>query len=175
MPRRSSSPRAPGAYLPFPLWVRFTISSTIAVVLLVALVVFVNGHNTNSPALTNATTAVQANREAEVLIAQDQAPHTARLSAVAAPASGLLRVLRAYVSGQIARGAISGPLQRGTCQPTSPPGQTRRAYSCTVLTGSVEYHFVAAVDHGSHRVIYCKRDPPPAPSDVVPVSPRCLG
>ncbi len=175
MPRRSPSPRAPGAYLPFPLWVRFAIASTIAVVLLVAMVVFVEGHNTNSPTFTNPTAAVQANREAEVLIAQDQAPHTARLRAGGAPASGLQRVLRGYVSGQIARGAISGPLQRSTCQATgSASSATRRAFSCTVLTGSVAYHFLAVVDPGSHRVTYCKHDPPPAPGDVVPVSRRCL-
>lgn len=167
------STRAPGAYLPFPLWVRFAVSATVALVALIAMVVFVNGHNTNSPTLTNATTAVQANHEAEILIAQDQAPHTAHLNTVGTPASGLLRVLHGYVSDQIARGAISGPLQRSSCRPSGSRRGVARAFSCTVLAGSVEYHFLAAVDPGAHRITYCKQDPPPAPSDVVPVSRRC--
>ncbi len=173
MPRWSRSTRAPGAYLPFPLWARFAISSTIAVVALVAMVVFVNANNTNSPTLTNAVTAVQANHEAEVLIAQEQAPHVIGLRGGGTPVAALQRVLRANVSDQIARGAISGPLQRSTCRPTGSHG-SRRAFSCTVLTGSVNYHFLAAVDLGAHRITYCKHVPPAAPTDVVPVSRRCL-
>jgi hypothetical protein len=30
------------------------------------------------------------------------------------------------------------------------------------------------VDTSARRITYCKRDPPPVPSQNVPLSPRCL-
>ena len=35
------------------------------------------------------------------------------------------------------------------------------------------YPFLGVVDPAARRITYCKRDPPPAPSDNVPVSSRC--
>jgi hypothetical protein len=166
-------PRAPGAYLRLPLWQRFALIGLVAVAALVGLVLYVSSHNTDSPPSTNPAADVQANRDAEILVAQDQAPRETRLPAGRAPAVAVAQVLRADVKRRIARGEVSGPLQRTQCHTTGPQRASRRPVSCTVLAGSVGYPFLAVVDESERRITYCKRDPPPAPSDNVPVSPRC--
>jgi hypothetical protein len=137
------------------------------------MVAFVNSHNTNSPPSTNPADAVQANREAEILVAQDQAPHVARLPRGLAPSVGVARVVHGHLAGQVASGSISGPVRTARCQATGAHTATKRAFSCRVESGDVTYPFLAVVDIGAGRATYCKRDPPPAPSDNVPVSRRC--
>jgi hypothetical protein len=151
------------------------IAATITIVALTALVVFVAGHNTNSPTYTNLTTSPQANRDAETITAEDQAPHTARLSPQATAAAGLRNAVRGFIAGEIARGAISGPLQLAQCRSTGSPKSSRQAFSCSVMAASVIYRFLGTVQPRLHQITYCKHDPPPAPSDVVPVSRRCSG
>ena len=94
--------RAPGAYLRLALWQRFALAGLIAVVLLVAMVIFIDHNNTNSNPSLNETAEVRANREAEILVRQDQAPHTVRLVSGLAPAAALERVLHARMASQIA-------------------------------------------------------------------------
>jgi hypothetical protein len=147
------------------------LSAAVAIVLMVALVVYVNGHNTDSPPSSNPAAAVQANREAEILVAQDQAPHVVTLPAGLRPGVALLRVLRADMSRRISQGQIDGPVQKAVCRPAG-AGPTR-AFSCTVEAAHVTYPFLGVVDSEARRITYCKRDPPPAPSDDVPVSRRC--
>ncbi len=166
-------PKAPGAYFRLPLWARFGLAGVIAVALLVALVVYVNHHNTNSPPSTNPAGEVSANRESEILVAQDQAPHVVRLAPGLRAQAALTRAIRADMAKRISTGALEGPLQRVQCHPTGPARGTRRAFGCNVLAGSVGYPFLGVADLRTRQVTYCKRDPPPAPSDNVPVSPRC--
>ncbi len=166
-------PRAPGAYLRLRLWQRFALSLTIAAALLGAMIVFVSRHNTDSPTSTNDAVQVQANREAEILIEQDQAPRSARLSAGVAPATALERAIHARMARQIAAGAISGPLQRARCRASGGGTRARTGFSCTAVAGSVTYPFLGVVDTATRRLIYCKRDLPPVPSENVPVSVRC--
>ena|SRR5437764_1702240 len=172
-PSRSRPPRAPGAYLRLPLWGRFALTALVASAVLIGLVLYVSSHNTDSPPSTNPAADVQANREAEILVAQDQAPRKTRLPAGRAPAVAVAGVLRADMKRRIARGEVSGPLQRTQCHIIGPERGSRQPVSCTVLAGSVGYPFLAVVDQRGRRITYCKRDPPPAPSDNVPVSPRC--
>jgi hypothetical protein len=167
------APKAPGAYLRMPLWQRFALAALITVALLAALVLYVDRHNTDSPPSTNPAGEVAANREAEILVAQDQAPRVLRVSPSEPPRAALTRAVRAYMSHRINSGALEGPLQRVQCHPVRPPSGPRHALSCNVLAGSVAYQFVGVVDTGTQLVTYCKRDLPPAPSDNVPVSPRC--
>ncbi|HEY3726425.1 MAG TPA: hypothetical protein VGL51_04575 [Solirubrobacteraceae bacterium] len=169
----SPPPRAPGAYLRRPLWQRFAVAGVVTIAVLVALVLYVENNNTDSPRSTNPASDVQANREAEILVAQDQAPHTVRLTAAAAPSQAAARVVQASMKRRIARGELAGPLQRTSCRARGPQTGPRRAFGCTAVAGSVSYPFVGVIDETARRVIYCKRDPPPAPSDNVPVSPRC--
>jgi hypothetical protein len=169
-PRR---PKAPGAYLRLPIWQRFALAASIAVALLVALVLYVDRHNTNSPPSTNPAGEVSANREAEILVAQDQAPHVVGLAFGLRAQAALTRAIRADMTRRISTGALEGPLQRVQCRASGPAKGPRRAFSCNVLAGSVGYPFLGVADLRTRQVTYCKRDPPPAPSDNVPVSPRC--
>jgi hypothetical protein len=166
-------PRAPGAYLRLPLWQRFALSLLIAAALLTAMVLYVSGHNTDYQPSADPAAALQANRDAEILVAQDQAPRSVRVRAGEKPEAALERVIHARVARQIAAGAISGPLERAVCRPSGPAAGPRRAFSCTVLAGSVRYPFAGVVDTPARRVTYCKRDPPPVPSEAVAVSRRC--
>ncbi|HEY2260301.1 MAG TPA: hypothetical protein VGH45_11340 [Solirubrobacteraceae bacterium] len=166
-------PRAPGAYLRLALWQRFALAGLVTVALLVALVVFVQNNNTDTPRSSNPAADLQANREAEILVAQDQAPHTAPLPAGPRPAQAAARVVRASVERRIARGELSGPLRQTGCRVGGGGRRARRAFSCTAVAGSVSYLFVGVIEESARLITYCKRDPPPAPSDNVPVSPRC--
>jgi hypothetical protein len=167
--------RAPGAYLTLPLWQRFALAGVIAVVLLVAMVIFIDNNNTNSNPSLNEAGEVRANREAEILVKQDQAPHSIRLERGVAPAAALERALHARMAAQVADGVIDGPLRAAKCTATGAASGGRRPFSCTIVVGQVTYPFVGVVDVSARQVTYCKRDPPPAPSDNVPVSARCLG
>jgi hypothetical protein len=166
--------RAPGAYLRLALWQRFALAGLIAVVLLVAMVIFIDHNNTNSNPSLNETAEVRANREAEILVRQDQAPHTVRLVSGLAPAAALERVLHARMASQIARGVIDGPLKAAKCSAHGTPSRGRRPFSCAIVAGQVTYPFAGVVDASARRITYCKRDPPPTPSDNVPPSARCV-
>jgi hypothetical protein len=140
----------------------------------VALVLYVEHHNTNSPPITNLTAEVRANQEAAILVSQDQAPHVARLTSGAAPAAALRYTVRAFMAAKIVSGAISGPLQRATCAKLGKQATGRGAFGCTVQAGGVEYQFRGVVDTRARQITYCKRDPPPVPSLNVPLNRRCL-
>lgn len=170
-PRRS---RAPGAYLNLPLWQRYAVALLVAAILLAGMVIWVNGHNTDSgPTNNNPAATLRANHEASVLVAQDQAPHSVRLPAGLAARPALERVLHAHIAVQIRDGAIAGPLKSAHCRATGAGSGARLGFSCTVNSGSVNFPFLAAVDTAARRVTYCKRDPPPVPSETVPISSRC--
>jgi hypothetical protein len=134
---------------------------------------FVNRHNTNSPTSTNDAAQVEANRDAEILVEQDQAPRTARLSAGLAPAAALEQTIHARMARQIAAGAIDGPLKRARCKASGASKGARKAFDCTIVAASVTYPFLGVVDTSARRVTYCKRDAPPVPSENVPISRRC--
>jgi len=179
-PRPSAAPgggrrrrqRAPGAYLNLPLWQRFVLASVVAIVLLTAMVIYVDGHNTNVNPILNEAAERRANHEAEILDAQDQAPHTLRVAAAQSPRIALERAIRARINSKIIAGAIDGPVQSSSCAPVARHGR-RTAYDCTVLAGDVKYPFVAVADSARRSVTYCKHDPPPTPSDSIPVSSSC--
>lgn len=171
---RTGRTRAPGAYLSLPLWQRYAVSVVVATGLLAGMVIWVSGHNTDSgPPNSNPAATLPANREARILISQDQAPHSAALPPGLASGPALERVLHAHIAAEIRDGAIAGPLRAAVCHPISRSG-SRIGYRCTIDSGSVNYPFLAAVDTAARRVTYCKRDPPPAPSEqAVPVSSGC--
>jgi hypothetical protein len=173
-PRRPRRVRAPGAYLALPLWSRFVLAAVVAVGLLAAMVLFVERNNTNTNPSLNEASEVRANREAEILVAQDQTPHVVRLTAGAAPAVALERAIHTRMATQVAGGAIAGPLKATRCQPRGPATAGGRPYSCTALAGGVTYPFLGVVDPRARRITYCKRDQPPVPSDNIAVNRRCL-
>jgi hypothetical protein len=44
-----------------------------------------------------------------------------------------------------------------------------------VESAAVSYPFLGVVDLRAKQITYCKRDPPPVPSENIPVSSRCVG
>jgi hypothetical protein len=171
-PPRTPRTRAPGAYTNLPLGLRFALALLVAGVLLAVMIVWVRGHNTDSPPSTNPASQVRANREAGILIEQDQAPHTVRLPAGVSGSSAMASVVHARMARQVASGVISGPLRPARCRPGGRAG-TRTEFRCTIDSGSVNYLFTGVVDSARGRVTYCKRDLPPVPSENIPVSRRC--
>jgi hypothetical protein len=146
----------------------------VAAVLLTLMVVWVSGHNTDSgPVNRNPAAQIRADHEAALLVAEDQAPHVASLPAGLPVTAGLERVIHARLAGQVHSGAISGPLKPAHCRLAGAGTATAVGFACTINSGSVSYPFLAAVDTAARRVTYCKRDPPPVPSQDVPVSSRC--
>ena len=173
---RHTDPQRPrGTVLRPPLWVRWVLSFSVAAALLVALVRFVESNNSDSSqAIENPAGAEAQNREAAILVAQDQAPHTVRLKPQAVPARAIERAVRADMASLIAHQALDGPLGRSTCTQIGPRGTVRVAYRCMVVAGGVTYPFLGVVDLHAQQITYCKRDPPPVPSENIPVSRRCL-
>jgi hypothetical protein len=165
--------RAPGAYLAAPLWVRFVLALVICAALMTAMVIFVGANNTNYNPTTNVATAVRANRDAEILIAQDQAPRRAPLPRGVTPTVGLERMIHRQLAAQVSRGEISGPLLGARCHAAGPASGARRAFRCTVQSGGVVYPFAGVVATDTRRITLCKRDPPPVASDSIPISPLC--
>ncbi len=137
------------------------------------MVRYVNGHNTDSPPSTNPAAAVQANRDAEILIAQDQAPLSAHLARGQTPAAGLEQSVEGRMSALVKAGNIDGPVHPARCHPAGSRTGSRLPFSCSIVAGGVTYPFLGVVDTARRRITLCKRDQPPVASDDVPVSARC--
>jgi hypothetical protein len=168
VPQRSLTP--PRVRLP--TWARWVLPFGVAAALVVGLVVWVDGHNGNGLATQSPAAAARANREAEILVAQDQAPHVVRLRSSADPLTAFRDAVRADMTQRINRGFIDGTLRRITCRRR---GGTSRAmdFSCAVIVDGINYPYVGVVHVAAHQLIYCKRDEPPVPSQNIPLSPRC--
>jgi hypothetical protein len=145
----------------------------VATALIVGLVLFVENNNSDTPANVNQAAEVQANREAEILVAQDQAPHTARLGPANEPAPALKRAIDADMTSLIAHGALNGPLQHSSCKLTGSGASARLRYKCTATADGLAYPFYGVVDVSDRTITYCKRDPPPARLENIPISRRC--
>jgi hypothetical protein len=144
----------------------------VSVVLLVLVVRFVQTHNSDGTATQSGLALARANQEGEIVVEQDQAPHVAKLAAGVAPASGIAHAVRADMNHEINQGFLNGPLERATCRPLKSHGDSLR-FSCTVIAANVNYPFLGVVEIAAKRITYCKRDPPPVPSENIPVSRRC--
>ncbi len=144
----------------------------VGVILLVALVVFVGNHNSDNLATQSPKALARANREAEIVVAQDQAPHVIKLASSADPHGAIVDVVRADIKRRINQGIIDGTLQRVICRAAGGPA-AKPGFSCTATVSDVNYQFLGVVNRPADKLTYCKRDPPPVPSQNIPVSPRC--
>ncbi len=150
------------------------LSFSVAAALLIALIRFVDSNQQDSNQATeNAAGAARQNQEAAILVTEDQTPHTVRVNGATAPAAAIERAIRADMVYLIDHQVLDGPLGRSSCTETGPRGRSRIAFTCTVEAGAVRYPFLGVVDLTAHQLTYCKRDPPPVPSENIPVSPRC--
>lgn len=154
------------------MWARWVLSFAVAVIAIVALIVFVDRHNTNGPASQNPKAVARANQEAEIVVAQDQAPHVITLRSPSDVHAAFVRAVRHDMNQRIDKGTIDGTLQRVTCAPHGGrPGMP--AFHCTAVVADVNYPYLGVADLAARRLTYCKRDAPPVPSQNIPVSPRC--
>jgi hypothetical protein len=154
------------------MWTKFALSLGVGAILLVALIIFVNNNNTDSNRTLTPAEQAKVNREAERVVAADQAPHVVALTGAEGARAGFVRTVRATMSSQVNRGLIDGPLQRVRC--TRHGGSASRpAFSCVATAGNVNYDFVGVADVTARQLTYCKRDQPPVPGQDIPVSPRC--
>jgi hypothetical protein len=156
-----------------PLWLQWVLSIVIAAVAIFALVRFAQSSTNNQITTENAAGAVQANREAEVLVAEDQAPHSVRLRGHGPTLAAIDRAIRADMTTLINQGSLNGPLQHSSCAMTGRPGRAGQRFRCTASAAGVSYPFLGVVDARARTIVYCKRDPPPIPAQSVPLSPRC--
>ena len=150
-----------------------SLALVICAALMTAMVIFVSANNTNFNPTTNVAAATRANRDAEILIAQDQAPRRGALPHGVTAAVGLERVIHRRLAAQVSQGGISGPLRAAHCRPAGTAAGARRAFRCTIESGGVVYPFSGVVATNTRRITFCKRDPPPVASDAIPISPLC--
>jgi hypothetical protein len=154
------------------MWAKWVLSFGVGAVLLVALIIYVDHHNTDSPPSENLAVQTKANQEADEVVAQDQAPHVVTIRHGLSPRAGFVGTVRATMNGLINRGLIDGPLQHVRCRRSGTASRTV-GLSCVATANDVNYDFVGVADRAAHRLTYCKRDEPPVPSQNIPVSPRC--
>jgi hypothetical protein len=154
------------------MWAKFAVSLGVGLILLVALVVFVDHNNTDSNQTLTPSEQAKVNREAERVVAADQAPHVITLTAGDSPRAGFVRTVRATMTGLITKGLVDGPLQRAHCRRHG-GGGGRLAFLCVATANDQNYDFLGVVDVTAHQLTWCRREPPPVPTDRIPVSPAC--
>ena len=154
------------------MWAKFAVSLGVGLILLVALVVFVDHNNTDSNQTLTPSEQAKVNREAERVVAADQAPHVITLAAGDSARAGFVRTVRATMTGLINKGLVDGPLQRARCRRHG-GGGGRLAFLCVATANDQNYEFLGVVDVTAHELTWCRREPPPVPTDRIPVSSAC--
>lgn len=145
---------------------------TIGAILLVALIIFVNHNNTDSSQTLTPSEQAKVNKEAERVVAADQAPQEVKLTGGDSPHAAFVRTVHAAMSGLINKGVVDGPLQHVRCSRHG-GGTGHLGFSCVATADDVNYDYVGVVDVPGRRLTYCKRDEPPVPSQNIPVSAAC--
>ena len=124
-----------------PLWTRWVLAvAFFASVGLVAFVV-VRGGDSTAPT-TDARGTLEANQVGQIVVSQDQAPHTAPLRAAPSPRSALARAIAADVRARIASRALTGPLGSVTCSADRARHAGRDPFVCTVDRGVADLHLL---------------------------------
>jgi hypothetical protein len=171
-----SSGRRGFRYRSLPIWLQWVIPFAVAAILVLALVLFVN-HETNSvPQIATVTpsAAKEENREDTILVRQQQAPHTAKLSAGASAVNTLRGSITSWMAHQISLGNMNGPIKRLSCRTTAASTSARLVYSCDLTaSAALTYPFDGVVQRSTGTITWCQRVAPPVPSMNVPVSKRC--
>lgn len=144
-----------------PLWLKWVLSLLVAVGLITALVVYVGsnplGDQSTNPAL-NPPAAAQANREGQIVTAQDQLPHHAALPRSLAPRVALERAIAAVMRTRAATAELAGPVQRVTCTQLAPRKATSLVFRCHALAGGSSYPSDGVVDLSTRELTWCRDD-----------------
>jgi hypothetical protein len=158
-----------------PLWARWLLTILAFAVLTLAAVVFVHDHSegTSAPTKSEREAEVEADREGNVVIEEDQAPHTAPLRPGAPTLAALERAISGDARDRIQSGNLTGPFQSVRCEAKGATA-TKRAFRCTVHAAGIAYPYLAVLNEPSRQLTWCKLDPPPASgAPEVPVSAHC--
>jgi len=164
------------SWLPqIPLGVRWALSVLFFVCLALAAYLFLHEANKGTTVTdANPAAEVQANRLGQIVVAQDQLAHHARLPLGANPAPALAAAIAADVRGLVAGREIQGPAGAVTCQTAGPQRRGRRPYDCRAQAGGLSYPFNGVVDVRAGTLTWCKNDAVDEPGLNVPLSPACL-
>jgi hypothetical protein len=155
-----------------PMWARWVLSFGVAALLAVGLIVFVNHHNGNGLASESPKATERANREARIVVSQDQAPHVVRLAAGVSRAA-VDQAIRHDMTVRIGKGQAGAPLQHVRCTATGNRASAT-GYRCRATAAGVGYPYQAVADRATRKLTFCKHDAPPVPSMNIPVSRRCV-
>lgn len=160
------------------MWLQWVLPFSVAGALVLAVVLFVNYETNDVPALAgyNGPAAVaEQHREDTVLVEDQQAPHSARLRAGQSAATGMRAAVVAYMTRQIGKGTMDGPIKHASCRPAAGGSSSRLVFHCDVTASAlvVTYPFDGVVQPATRAITYCQRVTPPVPSMNVPVSRRC--
>src|SRR5579862_7057592 len=98
-----------------PLWLQWVLSIVVAAAVIFGLVRFVQSNTDNQVTTESPAGEVQANREAEILVGEDQAPHSVRLRGGTPALAAINRAIRSDMIAMINQGSLDGPLQRSSC------------------------------------------------------------
>jgi len=108
------------------LWLQWVLSFVVAGAVILGLVRFVESNTANQVTTENASGEAQANREAEILVAEDETPHTVLLPAHTVAAVAVNRAIRADITTMIDQGSLDGPLQHSKCSTVGYSGEVNR-------------------------------------------------
>jgi hypothetical protein len=164
-------------YRDLPVWLQWALPFGIAIVVVLALVLYVHHQSDDTPSeaqVVSPSAIEEQNREANILMAQLQAPLHAKLKAGVTPATGLRFAITHWLDHQIAIGALSGPLDRESCSPTVGSTSARVAFKCNMVTANVTYPFYGVVIPSTGRITYCRLVAPPRYREQDLLSRSCL-
>ena len=163
-----------------PLWLRYLIAFGSAAVIFVAIVVWVHAHQNQADgqaANPDAKQAAQEQQEDQVVVEQQQAPHTFRFTTGTAPLKAAGAAVDRYMSQQVSSSLIAGPLDgRASC--TAGGGTSGRLlFHCRIHAGAKQtlltYPFAAVVHPATAVVTYCQVVTPPYPLKAIPLQAAC--
>jgi hypothetical protein len=179
----ASEPQTPGiqvrnwtaALTQLSMRAKFAMSFGVAAIALAAMIIFVNGHNTDASGGLPISPAAQAqdNRLAAILASQDQAPHVVHTPAGVSGLNAIATAVRARMVALINLQEAIPPLEAPRCETTLGPG-ARRGFFCTIIAGGQYFNFVGILDPPARTVTLCRHDPPQPGSGSVPLNARCL-
>jgi hypothetical protein len=144
----------------------------VGALVIVLLVAFVSHNNGNGEARVSPAKARQEYAQDTILVHQEQAPHTVRVTGPTGARTALVRAVRSLMNRQVTDNILPGPVQRVGCWENARQG-TRVGYHCSVKADDISYPFLAIYTPGAHRVVFCKKVYAPVASENIPVSGRC--
>lgn len=127
----------------------------------------------SGPTHQEITAEFEANREGDIVVEEDQAPHTAPLPSGISHQVALEDAIAADARHRVRSGELTGPFQNVSCATFGSSRAGREAFHCTVRSAHIAYRFVAVFDAPARQLTWCKIDPPANGATAIPVSPRC--